>query len=731
MLLLMSIGMFAQGLKGTVYNQENSTLEGAHVYHVLSKTYVHTDHHGEFHLDHVHTGDTIVVSYIGYITQKIAMSNLSEKLQIILNPEPTFIDEITITPALNGLNFNLVVNNKTTPVRNAQEVLSSVPGLFIGQHAGGGKAEQIFLRGFDVDHGTDIALSVDGMPVNMVSHAHGQGYADLHFLIPETIERIEYGKGPYKADKGNFATAGDVEIKTKDRLENSLIRIEGGQFNTSRMLGLFQVVDNQHHSFYTGADFLFTDGPFVSPQNFSRVNYIAKYSGRLKNHDKINVGFTYFTSTWDASGQIPTRAVEQGLITRFGAIDDTEGGTTSRLNFVLSHNKQVDENTVIESSVYYSRYKFELFSNFTFFLEDSINGDQIKQKEDRNLFGAKSTYIKRFNIGAHKSVFKAGVEARNDQSFANQLLHTTRRRFVRDTVQIGDINETNLAAFASLSTAVGKWLFNPALRVDYFSFQYNDYQTATYATQNDVQAIVSPKLNVFYNASENLQFYSKVGRGFHSNDTRGAVADSGLVGLTPALGADLGVIWKLNDKILIHPALWYLYLEQEFVYVGDAGIVEPSGKTVRKGIDLSLRYQPAKWLTWTIDANYAHARSIDDPEGENYIPLAPNLTLMSTLTIVHKSGLYGSLRLRHMNDRPANEDNSIVAIGYSILDFNIGYTWKKMDFNIQIQNLLDSEWNETQFATESRLQKEPAPVTEINYTPGTPFFVKAGMAFNF
>jgi len=372
-----------------------------------------------------------------------------------------------------------------------------------------------------------------------------------------------------------------------------------------------------------------------------------------------------------------------------------------------------------------------LFSNFTFFLEDSINGDQIKQQESRNLYGLNSKITKRFNIGSAKSVFQASVGARNDQSFGNQLVHTRRRRYDLDTIQIGDINETNLSGYASLTSTIGKWVINPAIRADYFIFQLNDYQTLAYATQSSHKTIVCPKLNIFYNQTENLQFYLKGGKGFHSNDTRGVVAVQLDEALPAAYGADLGSIWKLNNKFLIQAALWYLYLQQEFVYVGDAGIVEPSGQTARRGVDLSIRYQPIKWLTWSIDGNYAHARSLEDPEGENYIPLSPILTLMSTLTIAHKSGLFASLKWRHMNDRPANEDNSIVALGYSIIDLNIGYTWKKVDFNIQIQNLFNTAWNETQFATLSRLQNETDPVEEIHFTPGSPFFLRTGVTYNF
>ena len=236
---------------------------------------------------------------------------------------------------------------------------------------------------------------------------------------------------------------------------------------------------------------------------------------------------------------------------------------------------------------------------------------------------------------------------------------------------------------------------------------------------------------MLYNQSNALQLYFKTGKGFHSNDTRVVLAQEANKILPAAFGFDLGYIWKPSPKMLVNMAYWHLYLEQEFVYVGDAGIVEPSGKTRRQGVDLSYRYQPLEWLFWNLDINYTHARAIEEAAGENFIPLAPDFTFVSGLNLLFKSGLYGGLNVRHLADRPANEDNSIVADGYTITDLNAGYNWKNMSLGIQVQNLFDIAWNETQFATESRLQNEPTAVEEIHFTPGTPFFIKATIQYNF
>jgi len=252
-----------------------------------------------------------------------------------------------------------------------------------------------------------------------------------------------------------------------------------------------------------------------------------------------------------------------------------------------------------------------------------------------------------------------------------------------------------------------------------------------YETQSETASILSPKLNVLYNHNNDLQFYVKGGKGFHSNDSRVVVAQNGKDVLPSAYGFDAGFMWKPIPKLLVNTAYWYLFLEQEFVYVGDAGIVEPSGKTRRQGIDLSVRYEPITNLFFNLDGNYTHARAIEETSGEDYIPLAPDFTLTSGLTYKSTSGFFGGIQLKHIGDRPANEDNSIVAEGYTVTDLNAGYQFKNVTLGLQIQNLFDVDWNETQFATESRLQSEVNAVEEIHFTPGTPFFLKGSITIAF
>ncbi|QMU66409.1 MAG: TonB-dependent receptor [Flavobacteriaceae bacterium] len=733
-MLFASTNIFAHTIRGTVKDSANAPLEGVNIVNLSNNRHTHTDKNGAFVMEGVAVGDTLQFTYLGYQTVEIAMSKVEESMGIVMNPKAISLNEVVIARKINALHVVTDIDVQTSPVNSSQEVLRKVPGLFIGQHAGGGKAEQIFLRGFDIDHGTDVALSVDGLPVNMVSHAHGQGYSDLHFIIPEVIEEIDFGKGPYYAEQGNFNTAGYVNFKTKDQLKKNQIKWETGQFNTNRLMTGFNITDTHHHTAYIASEYIATDGPFESPQNFSRINLFAKYAGDITHDDRLEFIVSHFTSTWDASGQIPRRAVDNGSITRFGAIDDTEGGTTSRTNILINYEKRINEHSSIKSDAYFSNYSFELYSNFTFFLNNPVSGDQIRQKENRDIYGFSSEYNYDFSHdddSGFDGQLQLGVRLRNDQSGDNELSRTANRRQTLSQVQLGDINETNIGSYANMTFNVGKWTFNPAIRLDHFNFQYNDALSQTFQRQSEKESIISPKLNILYNPTETMQWYLKTGKGFHSNDARVVVNRNGNDILPAAYGADFGFLWKPSPKVILNLAYWYLFLEQEFVYVGDEGIVEPGGKTVRQGLDFSLRYQPKDWLYWNLDVNYAHARTTEALNGENFIPLAPDLTLVSSLRVVHSSGFFSELNTRYIDDRPANEDNSIVAEGYTVFDLNTGYEWKNIRFGIQIQNLFDVDWNETQFATESRLQNEATSAEEIHFTPGTPFFIRGILSYQF
>ncbi|WAC09937.1 TonB-dependent receptor [Dyadobacter pollutisoli] len=625
---------------------------------------------------------------------------------------------------------------KLRPITNSQEILRMVPGLFIGQHAGGGKAEQIFLRGFDLDHGTDIRLTVDGMPVNMVSHAHGQGYADLHFVIPELVQGVDFKKGPYNAEKGNFTTAGWVDFRTKDALEKSFVKLEAGQYDSYRAVAgidlLGQKGKDKNQAAYIASEYSFTNSYFDNPQDFNRLNVIGKFHGHVAPNTNLTLTGSTFWSKWNHSGQIPDRAYESGAIGFYGSVDPTEGGETSRTNFNVQFVTVTPSNYVIKNQVFYSNYNFELYSNFTFFLEDSLNGDQIRQKERRNLFGYNGSISKQTYLGKTSWTTTVGAQYRHDLTRNTELSHTKNRSETLDPYQLGNINELNAAVYADeLIQLTDRFTINAGLRLDYFRNQYQDFLIQPVVKKHATDAIISPKLNFYYTFNQRLQLYLNSGKGFHSNDTRVVVPQGGKQILPGAYGSDFGVIFKPFPKMFINAAAWYLWLQQEFVYVGDAGVIEPSGKSKRQGLDLSVRYQLTKTLYADVDVSTAKPRAIGTLEGMNYLPLAPLFTSTGGLSLQMPNGLSGSLRYRYMANRPANEDNSIVAKGYFVGDMQVNYAKKKYNVGLSVQNLLNTKWKETQFNTESRLQNESEPVEEIHFTPGTPFFARLSLTLFF
>ncbi|MBT8377224.1 MAG: TonB-dependent receptor [Bacteroidia bacterium] len=731
--LFVTFSFEAQELKGLVINELEQPLEAVYIYNLNSLNHTHSSENGVFALDKTQIGDSLRIGLLGYKAKTIVVDDTykTKDVTVVLEEKAFQLEEMVLTEQLNTVSTITRLDLNTTPVNSSQDILRKVPGLITGQHAGGGKAEQLFLRGFDIDHGTDLAITVDGMPVNMLSHAHGQGYSDLHFVIPETVNKIDFGKGTYYGDKGDFNTAAYVDFSTRDYLVENTVSVGFGDFNTQRTLGMFKLLDNaKNKNAYMAVEYLASDGPFESPQNFNRFNIFGKYTTFTPENNKFSLTASHFTSRWDASGQIPQREVDNGNITRFGAIDDTEGGRTSRTNFNAAYIQNLEDNSIITTNAFYTRYDFELYSNFTFFLNDPVNGDQIRQREGRDILGLNTSIRKDSYLGSIPFNYTSGLGIRHDIIDNVELSRTANRNTTLSNVQFGDVNQTNIYGFFNTEFEFGKLKVAPALRVDHFKFIYKDELQDTYSLQSQSKSIISPKLNFYYDVEDNMQLFLKSGIGFHSNDARVVVQQTRDI-LPKAYGTDLGLVWKPVPKLVFNSALWYLFLEQEFVYVGDEGIVEPSGKTERFGLDLGMRYQINDWLYLDTDATVTRARSLEAPSGEDYIPLAPDVTLTGGLSVTDLGRFSGGLRTRYLSDRPANEDNSIVAEGYVVTDFNINYKMGDVTLGLVVENLFDVAWNETQFATESRLQNESQSVEEIHFTPGVPFFVRASVRYTF
>ncbi|UXP31520.1 TonB-dependent receptor [Reichenbachiella agarivorans] len=720
-------------LSGIVRDAQGRALPGATV-QSQSGLGVVTDSFGKFAMKV--SADTILlhVTYVGYAAQQIAVRDIQVPLVIQMKEGSISLSNVVITPDDTEIIHSLSKYDLSVrPINSSQEILRYIPGLFIAQHAGGGKAEQIFLRGFDIDHGTDISISVDGMAVNMPSHAHGQGYSDLHFLIPETIERVDFNKGPHDAEYGDFTTAGYVSFKTKDHTDKNLIKLEVGQYGTFRTVGMFNLLGNtrtdRRDQLFVAGELFGSDGYFESKQGFRRYNGMAKYSNEFDEKTRFTATVSTFYSQWSASGQIPVRAVESGQISRFGSIDPTEGGRTSRSNLNLQLVQDLGTAT-LSNQLYYSHYQFHLVSNFTFFLNDPINGDQITQSEARDILGYKGEYQRHDYLGSVKLESKLGATMRYDWVDDIRLSHTKDRKEVLSDMARGDVKQGNAGVYLGESfTLLPQLVLDAEIRYDHLFFDYNNRLDQTH--QSEDKGIWSPKARLNYQAGRNLSFFMKAGSGFHSNDTRVVVAQNGQEILPKAYGQDIGVFFKPAPWLAMNVTLWNLDLDQEFVYVGDEGIVEAGGETNRKGLDLSVRAELTSWLFADLDMTYTKARSVDEPEEAQFIPLAPVFTSIGGLSFDSKTGWTGSVRYRYLGDRAANEDNSVVAEGYFVMDAMINYTRPRYQISMTVENLLNQEWKEAQFLTESRLETEPQPVEEIHFTPGTPFFAKAGFTIFF
>lgn len=684
---------------------------------------------------------SLTITAVGYQKKVISLSQHDLTPLISLSPKQTLLTDVVITA--NNLNPYKAISEtdiKLRGVSNSQEVLRIVPGLFIGQHQGGGKAEQIFLRGFDNDHGTDINMSVDGMPINMVSQAHGQGYADSHFIIPETIESTDYQKGMYNAEKGDLAVTGYVNLNTANAINTNQIKIEGGQFNTRRLFGMVNLLGEKakanEQSWYAASEYRYSDSYFDNPQHFKRFNFFTKYHGKINADNWLTVSASALSSSWKASGQIPESAVNDGTVGFYGALDPNEGGITSRINVNAQLLSELSNHDILKNQFYYSRYKFDLHTNFTFYLEDTVNGDEIRQREARNLYGYNGSYKHEGHIGNTKLTSETGINARLDITKGSELSHTVNNTTVINPIKSGDITELNTGVYLSETFQFNsKLTMSAGLRFDQFYYRYNN-KLATDSTLNGIgiytatNNIVSPKLNFYYQLNDKTQLYLLTGKGFHSNDTRVVVAQGGLQTLPAAYGADLGTVFKPVKNLLFNAAIWYSYLQKEYVYTGDGGSVEFSGRTRRIGFDLSARYQPLKSLYFDADVNYAHGRSLDDPAGANYIPLAPVWSSTGGITYILKNGFNGSLRYRHLGDRPANADYSLTAAGYFINDLVLNYTRPKYEIGLTINNLFNVRWMETQFETVTRL-KNQAPVDGIAFTAGTKFAALLHLSYFF
>ena len=735
---------------GRVETARNSTpVAGVAVYALgdPARSGIITGASGQFRVSITGTTNQLVATRLGFAPETLTVSAGDAAVIVRLRSAPLSLSPAVITAerATSSASSSVIreLDVQLRPRETSQELLRLAPGLVIAQHAGGGKAEQLFLRGFDADHGTDVAVSVDGIPVNMVTHAHGQGYADLHWLMPEVVETVDVRKGPFDVRDGDFATAGAVTFRTKDRVASSSAVVRGGTFDTRHAIALIPLGgDASRAGGYVAGSAHFADGPFEASQGYRRLNGFGRFTAPVSRGAEVVATVSAFDSKWDASGQVPDRAVRDGRISRFGAIDATEGGTTSRYDVALGLRPRAAGTAEWEVKAYATRYRFDLFSNFTFLLTDSIDGDGIEQVDDRMTAGASGSYSRRGMTLGRPSRWSIGLGARGDLGDV-ALYHQRERTRLDQRVGVAS-RQAHIYDWARYELSLTPRVrLDVGIRADAFRFDVRDELPSsadaalTRPARTTWRGIVSPKANLAFDASQWTTLFANAGTGFHSNDGRDVVlASAGDRVLPRAVSGEIGArhTWSRGSAAV---AVWALDLESELVYVGDEGVTEPSGRTRRVGADVELRAQVAPWLWADADLNVARGRFLDAPGGANRIPLAPTVTSTAGLTLRDidrglLTAFEGGLRMRHVGTRPAIEDNSVRASGHTVWEVFGAWEIGPARAFFVVDNLFDVQWNEAQFATTSRLRGEPAAgVTELHFTPGAPRRVQVGVEYRF
>jgi len=621
------------------------------------------------------------------------------------------------------------------PLLRVGEMLEVVPGLIVTQHTGDGKANQYFLRGFNLDHGTDFSTRVAGMPVNLPTHGHGQGYMDVNFVIPELVERVVYRKGTYYADLGNFSAAGAAELSYAETLQPFVALTGGGQgYRRAVAGGSFELAQGE---LLLGAEWDGTDGPWELPEDLRKTNAAARWSRRTGD-SSIAVDLMGYSSDWRATDQIPARAVENGSLDRFGFIDPSNGGETHRYSLSTIGHRSLG-NGRLDFSAYGIDYGLQLFSNFTYAL-NAVEGDQFEQSDDRRVLGGALTWAQPLAIGGLESRWRAGLELRHDD-IDPVGLHLTQERQRYATIREDRVRQTMTGLWTALSTTWTPWLRTElGLRADRFDFRVDSDLAANSGRGNDTLA--SPKASIAFGPWRDTEFFVAAGRGFHANDARGATirvdpADGispveRVTPLAPARGYEIGARTALLPRTQLSVALWQLDLASELLFVGDGGTTEATRPSRRRGVELGLYSRPRDWLI--IDADYAWSRARfrdDDPVGRR-IPGAVDAAASLGVTVDLPSGWFGGLRLRYLGPASLVEDGSVEAPSSTLVNLDVGRRFgERWTVKLGVYNLLDRAANDIAYFYESQLPGEAAPVEDLHFHPAEPRTVRATLEVKF
>ena len=619
----------------------------------------------------------------------------------------------------------------TRPLARVGELVEVVPGMIATQHSGPGKANQYFLRGFNLDHGSDFSTFFDGMPVNFRTHAHAQGYMDLNFIIPEVIERIDFKKGPYFANTGDFSLAGTSSMKTYDSLERGFVEVTAGSGDEIRFVAA-DSVNTELGSLLYALEHHQTNGMFVLDQDVRKYNGLLKYTGEIAGIPS-QLTLTAYDSEWISTNQVPQRAVTSGQTDRFGFIDPDLGGQSHR--YSLSGRFELGE---WDLTAYASAYYMSLINNPTYVLNDPINGDEFEQEDERVLFGGSLVRQSRFEIMGLEAAGLFGAEVRVDDVQELNLFNT-RSRLRYGSVREDTARELSLSTYAESEFAMSENLrLTTGLRADYIRFDVEALRAQNSGTDSD--ALLQPKFGLAYRLSDSLELYANYGHGFHSNDVRAAVNRIDPVTgedteaqdiLVEGRGGEIGFRYDNLKGFNITLTAFELATDSELVFVGDAGTTEPSDPTRRSGVELNAFYSISERLVIDLSAARASGHFRGLPDGANSITDAHENVAAAGLTYVGTQGVTASLRVRYFGDAALTEDESVMKENSTLINAGVSYAAGAWEMGIDVLNLLDAEDDDIAYFFESRLPGEVEAVEDIHFHPSNPRVIRAMLRYSF
>lgn len=621
----------------------------------------------------------------------------------------------------------------TRTVLRPGELLEAMPGLIATQHSGEGKANQFYLRGFNLDHGTDLRTTIDGMPVNQRSHAHGQGWTDMNFLVPELVGRLDFRKGPYSSQAGDFASAGSAAITYASRVGRSASLTAGhGGYRRALVAAAPRAGDG---NLLYAIEAMHNDGPFTRGDDYNKANLVLRY-GEGTPSNGFSVTAMAYRASWDATDQIPQRAVASGQVGRFDAIDDSNGGQARRYSLSALWRRSREEGST-SVSAYVIRNQLDLYSNFTYFMDDPVNGDQFSQPDRRVTSGVNATQTWHGHLGKTSSDTVAGVQVQNDNIF--NALHHTRARQVLSTTRADHIVESSVGVFVENLTRWSQRFRTVAgVRGDHYRFHVRGDRIAN-SGKSDA-SLASPSLSLIYAADPAIELYLNAGTGFHSNDARGTLttldpkteaAVDPVPGLVRSRGMEFGVRSEYVRGLQTMLSLYRLDFDSELTFVGDAGTTEAGRPSRRVGIELSNYYKPLKWLTVDLDLAYARARSRgSDPAGD-HIPGAVEGTGQLAFTVEQVGPWSAALRLRYFGPRPLIEDNSVRSSASATLNGRVGYRiGKSLRLELEAFNLTNRKDSAIEYYYASRLNGEAVPRDDVHFHPIEPRSARLTLVMN-